>query len=616
MIKKRVDASLPYLLVLLCFQLTPAFCGAKEGLEPNRIRGEALLKIIRDLAAPEMEGRAAGTAGGAKAAKYIAREFRRIGLKPPESLGGYFQGFEMTTGVKLGSQNHLRLEFPHETKAYAPGLSFSPFGFSDEGRVSGRAVFAGYGISAPELGYDDYAGLDVRDRIVLVMTHEPQEKNPGSPFRAPEAFRYRGVRYKAWNAREHGARGIIIVADPNNHPEPEKILFALRGGGSASAGISAVNALREVADALLGAAGKNLAELQEQIDLALTPRSFDIPDALVHLEVDLIREKGQAANVIGVLPGIDPELSAEAVIIGAHYDGLGRGSEGSLAPEQHGVIHPGADDNASGVAGILGLAEAFTRRRARRTLVFAAFSGEELGLLGSSAYVKSPPWALKKTYAMVNLDMVGRPVDGRLFAFGVDSAKEFRPLLQRLAERSGLRLAYSGDAFGPSDHSSFYARGKPVLMFHTGPHSDYHRPSDTAQKIKPEGLEKVVRFVFQAVAELADRPQPLTFVRAKGEPAAGKGRGGGYGAYFGSVPDFSESEIPGVRLSGVRPGSPAERAGLKAGDVIVRLGEANIRNLPDLLFALRSKRAGEEVEVLYLREGKKMSGRATLQERR
>lgn len=616
MIRKRVDARLTYLLVLLCFQLTPTFCGAKESLEPNLIRGETLLRTIRDLAAPEMEGRAAGTAGEANAAKYIAREFRRIGLKPPRSLGSYFQGFKMTTGLKLGSANHLRLELPNETKAYAPGLSFSPFGFSDEGRMRGRVVFAGYGISAPELGYDDYAGLDVRDRIVLVMTHEPQEKKPGSPFRAPEAFRYRGVRYKAWNAREHGARGIIIVADPNNHPEPQESLFALRGGGSASAGISAVNALREVADALLGAAGKNLAELQEQIDLALTPRSFDIPEALVHLEVDLIREKGQAANVIGVLPGIDSKLGAEAVIIGAHYDGLGRGSEGSLAPEQHGVIHPGADDNASGVAGILGLAEAFARRRARRTLVFAAFSGEELGLLGSSAYVKNPLWSLKKTYAMINLDMIGRPVEERLFALGVDSAREFRPLLQSLAERSGLRLAYRGDAFGPSDHTSFHARGKPVLMFHTGPHSDYHRPSDTAQKIEPQGLEKVVRFVFQAVAELADRPRPLTFVKTNGEPAAGRGRRGGYGAYFGSIPDFSESEIAGVRLSGVRPGSPAERAGLQAGDVIVGLGEANIRSLADLLFALRSRRGGEEVEVLYLREGKKMSGRATLQERR
>ena len=616
MIRKRVDSPLTYLLVLFCFQLAPTFSVAKEGQETRVIRGEKLLRIVQDLASPEMEGRAAGTAGEANAAKYISREFRRIGLEPLKSLGGYFQRFEVITGLKLGPSNHLKLEIPNEIKAYSPGVSFNPFGFSDEGTISGKVVFAGYGISAAELRYDDYAGIEVKDKIVLVMTHEPQEKNPNSPFRAPEAFRYTDIRYKVWNAREHGAKGIIIITDPNNHRNQKEQLFALRGGGSASAGIIAVNVLREVAETLLRRAEKRLSDLQRHIDETLSPSSVQVADTRVHLKVDLIRKQGHAENVIGVLPGGDPNLRDEAIVLGAHYDGLGRGGEGSLAPDLHGKIHPGADDNASGVAGIISLAEAFARGGAKRTLIFVAFSAEELGVLGSAAYVKHPPWPLEKTYAMINLDMIGRPKSGRLYVLGVDSTKEFRPLLNELAAASGLKLALSGDAFGPSDHTSFYARGKPVLMFHTGPHSDYHRPSDTAQKIDAEGLEKVVRFTFKLAAELAQRGHGLTFGKTGGEPPPSREEKGGYGAYFGSIPDFSESDVPGVRLSGVRPGSPAEKAGLRTGDTIVKLGGTNIRNLHDLLFALRSKRAGEEVEVEYLREGKTFSSHATLQEQR
>ena len=603
-------------MLFLCLVFPGSFSYPSDTRGEGAIRREKLLKTIQDLAAPQMEGRAAGSAGEAKARQYIAREFRRIGLQPSKALGSYFQRFEIATGLRLGRDNRLVLEIGGEKRNYRPKTSFNPFGFSDEGEISGGVVFAGYGISAPELRYDDYAGLDVKDKIVLVMTHEPQETNPRSPFRSPEAFRYTEIRYKVWNAREHGAKGIIIFTDPNNHRNQKEQLFALRGGGSASAGIIAVNVLREVAETLLRRAEKRLSDLQRHIDETLSPSSVQVADTRVHLKVDLIRKQGHAENVIGVLPGGDPNLRDEAIVLGAHYDGLGRGGEGSLAPDLHGKIHPGADDNASGVAGIISLAEAFARGGAKRTLIFVAFSAEELGVLGSAAYVKHPPWPLEKTYAMINLDMIGRPKSGRLYVLGVDSAKEFRPLLNELAAASGLKLALSGDAFGPSDHTSFYARGKLVLMFHTGPHSDYHRPSDTAQKIDAEGLEKVVRFTFKLAAELAQRGRGLTFGKTGGEPPPSREEKGGYGAYFGSIPDFSESDVPGVRLSGVRPGSPAEKAGLRTGDTIVKLGGTNIRNLHDLLFALRSKRAGEEVEVEYLREGKTFSSHATLQEQR
>src|ERR1041384_5406372 len=578
------------------------------------IRAAELMRHVVVLAAPDMEGRAAGTAGEARAADYIAGEFRGIGLQPGGEAGSYFQPFDVALGTKLGRVNRLTLTAARRTNDFGPD-SFSPCGFSDQGSFAGQLVFAGYGITAPELGYDDYSGIDAHGKIVLVMTHEPREGDSKSPFRRPEAFRYSELRYKAFNAREHGAKGIIVVTDPNGHPGRDE-LFTIRGGAGASAGIIAVKALRSVVEPILQSAGKNLAQMQKEIDASFAPRSFLIPDAVARLHVSLDKETGRAKNVIGILPGTDPKLRQQAIVIGAHYDHLGLGREHSLAPDQSGAIHPGADDNASGVAGVIALARAFARSGSRRTLVFAAFSGEEMGLLGSAAYVKNPPRPLETTFAMINMDMIGRLRDGRVYILGVDSAAEFRPLVAEALAGSALQPSYSGDAYGPSDHTSFYAAGIPVLMFFTGAHEDYHRPSDTAEKIEPEGLEKVTRLVFRTAQRLAGRPAPLTFVRTLSPGGSGRGAGSGYGAYFGSIPDFSQSEKPGVRLTGVRSAVPADTAGLKAGDVIISFAGSSIRNLDDLSLALRSTRAGDRVDFVYLRDGSEHSGSATLEERK
>jgi len=580
------------------------------------IQAEVLLEHLRVLTASEMEGRAAGTPGGDRAAAYIAAEFRRLGLQPLGADGNYLQTFAITTGVRLGEGNRLALEFAGARKRYEVGTAFQPFGFSAEGSVRAEIAFVGYGITAPELSYDDYAGLDVEGKIVLVMTHEPRETDEQEPFRRPEAFHYTEVRYKVINAREHGAKGIIIVTDPNHPPQERNMLVGLRGAGGASAGIIAINVVAEVAEAILSPMGKSLAALQRDIDSLLRPHSFVIPEVVAHLDVALIHDRGQAANVVGVLPGRDPSLKEEAVIIGGHYDHLGRGGETSLAPDRYGEIHPGADDNASGTAGVLALAEAFARTGAPRTLLFIAFGAEELGLLGSYHYVKQPLWPIEKTYAMINLDAIGRLTDHRLYVLGMDSAAQLRALVQAAAKGTRLMLHLSGDAFGPSDHTPFYARERPVLMFFTGPHADYHRPSDTLDKINAEGLQMVLRLVFKTASALAQRSEALTFVRTKGEPPRQRERGAGYGAYFGSIPDFSESSIPGVKLTGVRPESPAEKAGLRAGDIIIAFAGVTIRNLEDLVFALRSKRAGDRVEIVYQRDGQTFRSQAALEARR
>ena len=607
-----------FLPLALCAGSLSANTSPNLALLPGEaaIQADALLEQIQVLASPQMEGRAAGTPGGSRAAAHIAEAFRKTGLHPLGDRGTYLQAFEVTTGVRLGERNTLALELLGQQKTYEAGLAFTPFGFSEEGKVSGEVAFAGYGITAPELGYDDYADLDVRGKIVLVMTHEPQEKNEQGPFRRPEAFHYTQVRHKVINAREHGAKGILIVTDPNNHAQEPETLFAIRGSGSASAGIIAVNALREVAERILLPAGKSLAQLQKEIDETLKPRSVAIPGMLADLQVELIRERGRAANVIGMLRGRDPALKEEAVIIGAHYDGLGRGGESSLAPARYGEIHPGADDNASGVAAVIALARAFTRVGTKRTLVFVAFDGEEMGLLGSSHYVKHAAWPIEKTYTMINLDGIGRLERDRLYLFGGDSGQELRSLVQQAADGFSLSLQFSGDGFGPSDHTPFYAKERPVLMFSTGPHADYHRPSDTSNKINAAGLATVARLVFRMAATLAERAEPLTFVKTTGQPPRVREGSVGYGAYFGSIPDFSESPRPGVKLAGVRPESPAEKAGLTAGDIIVTFAGVSIRNLEDLVFALRAKRAGDRVEVIYVREGQEFTSQATLQQRR
>ncbi len=335
---KPTGGKRPAISIAVGLCLLAVFCcpgsGTSRAKNPpfgeEAIKADWLFERIRTLASPEMEGRASGTPAGARAAAYITEEFRKIGLQPLGDHGEYLQAFEVSTGIKLGKDNRLMLELPQTQKIYEAGFAFNPFGSSDEGRLSGDVVFAGYGITAPELHYDDYGGLDVQGKVVLVMTHEPKENNQQGPFRTPEAFRYTEVRYKLINAREHGAKGIIVVADPNGHEGEREELFAIRGGGSASAGIFALNAMREVADAILSSAGKNLAGLQEEIDETLTPRSFLVPGVFAHIQISLIREKGQAANVIGILPGRDSGLRKEAIVVAAHYNGLGRGSEPPL----------------------------------------------------------------------------------------------------------------------------------------------------------------------------------------------------------------------------------------------------------------------------------------------
>lgn len=315
----------------------------------------------------------------------------------------------------------------------------------------------------------------------------------------------------------------------------------------------------------------------------------------------------QTANVIGILPGRDPQLRSEAIVVGAHYDHLGRGAPPGLALDQRDAIHHGADDNASGTSVMLALARAFAAMGgAPRTLVFVAFSGEEMGLLGSKHYSTNPAWPLERTVLMLNLDMVGRLRHQRLFVGGVDSGTGLREVLTEAARDLPLSLELSGDPWTPSDHSTFYRAGRPVLFFFTGTHADYHRPSDTWEKINASGLATVLTLAARVISAVATAAAPPQYVKLEAPPDR---------VFFGIVPGFAEAARPGVQVGDVRPGSPADKSGVRTGDLIVKFAGVEVKTLEDLTLALRGRRAGDRVDVHIVRDGRERRVEATLAER-
>jgi hypothetical protein len=576
---------------------------------PSEAAAGNLIDIVRTLAQPAWEGRGVGTAGIDSAADYIASLMGASGLQPGGENGGWFQSFEVTTGVQAAGPNDVQVR----GKRFDLGRDFQPIGFSTNGTLLAPLVFAGYGISAPGYDYDDYAGLDVRDKLVVVLTNEPGEMDEGSRFDGTVNTPHADLRTKAIVARQHGALGLIVVNGPKHHAGEPLRAPKKDGTGYMTSGLLAAAVSDEVAELVFSSSGRSLEELQEAIDRETKPHSFALSDS-VRLTVALSRTRSKVRNVIGWIPGRD---TTRTLVVGAHYDHLGYGGEGSLAPDDQ-APHVGADDNASGTAAMLGLARRFGTQAVRgalpvHNLVFAAFTGEESGLLGSGHYVDDPLKPLETTETMLNMDMVGRLRDDRLSVMGVGTAKEFPELVRATNETVGrFVLKTSEDGYGPSDHASFYKREVPVLFLFTGAHVDYHKPTDTWDKINVSGLERISAFASALVESLDARPR-VTYQKAKADTAtAGRISGGaGYGAYLGTIPDYMQTE-GGVLLSGVREGGPAAAAGLKGGDTIVEFDGIRVDNIYDYTYALRSRKPGQSVRITVLRDGQKLELTATL----
>ena len=568
------------------------------------------LDDIKSLTAPSMEGRGAGTKGITRAAAMLERDYKHLGLEPA-GTNSYLEPFAVITGAKLKSRNRITVENGGPKSELKLNQDFVPFSFSSSGTAAGPLVFAGFGATAEEFAYDDYAGLDVKDKIVVIFRYEP------AGFAAKSGntglTRHSQLITKAINARNHGAKAIILVNGKLGDGEEDLLTRFGSVSGPENTGILLVQAKNQVADNWFKAAGKSLAEVEGQIDHSTKPQSFAFPEQLhVSLNVDIETTRATVNNVLAYLPG----KSDEYVIIGAHYDHLGYGNADSLAPSQIGQIHPGADDNASGTAGVLELARLFAPMKGQlpRGILFASFAGEELGLLGSAHWVQNPTLPIEKAVAMLNMDMIGRIKDGKVFIGGVGTGSTFKADLEQAQAGSNFKIEYSPGGYSASDHTSFVTKRIPVLFFFSGLHSDYHKPSDTWDKIDSESAARLVDVVGKTALELdeaAGRPTFITVVEDK--PLAGSG--GGYGPYFGSIPDFGQTES-GVKFSDVKPGSPAAKAGLKGGDILVQFGDKPIKNLYDFTDALRRSKVGDVVDVTVVRDGQPVKASVKLEQRK
>ena len=592
-----------------------SFARASAKHAAPQFSAEEFLEPIRFLASDDLKGRGDGTQELDRAAEYIAQHFRRSGLRAAGDDSTFFQRFMMTVAATLGPKNSLVYQKGEGREEYAVERDFIPLSFSEDVSLEAPVVFAGYGITAPEYHYDDYQGIDANGKIVIVLRHEPQEFDEKSVFAGQQFTTHSEIVHKAINARNHGAAAMVLANDVGNHAgQPDELIRFGSLAGPEEMKLAAMQVKAAVADEWLKPSGQTLESLRSAIDKDLSNHSFALnPAARLSLKVDVERIRKKVANVVAVLPGRNQD---ECIVVGAHYDHLGLGDQHSLAPSQIGQIHHGADDNASGTSGLLELARGLSRekRKPPRSIVFAAFAGEEAGLLGSSFYVSHPALPLSQTLAMINLDMIGRISKNRLYVGGTGTSPGFRKLVEEANSPLGFELSFSASGYGASDHTSFTVRGVPVLFFFSGLHSDYHKPSDTWDKIDAVDGARVVGLVanvIQSLASLDERPQ---YVRVA-EPAPSAMAGAGYGPYFGSVPDFGETEH-GVKFADIRDGSPAAKAGFKAGDVLVQFGEQRIDNLYDFTYALRAHKPGDKVLVTVLRGGERITREVTLEVRR
>jgi Zn-dependent M28 family amino/carboxypeptidase len=607
-------------LTLLIAALLVATTAVAQELEPS---AEKLQKHVSYLASDELDGRRTGTPGANEAARYVAREFERLGIRPAPATDSrkinvmsarYLQTFPYVGRVELGKSNALSVR-GGETLNLRVGEDWMPLGISPNQTLNlTEVVFAGYGITANELNHNDYKGTYSKNQVAVIQKGTPDGDNPHGRFTTAGQ-----LRFKVAAAQSAGVGALLIISSEDDLKTDA--LANLRYDNAGLAGIPVAVISKQTAEKLANA---------KEVTLAINVVRADVP----------------AHNVVGVIEGSDPVLKNEYIVIGAHYDHLGRGGEGSLAPRA-GEIHHGADDNASGTAGVIELARVFSaqRQKLKRTLVFIAFGGEEEGLLGSNYYVNHPLVPLDKTVAMINMDMIGRMKDRKLVIGGVGTAKEWRQLITQanmsqkmsIAANSGapapkgvpivvsangrpimtvdpngaFELTMNEDGYGPSDHSSFYIKQVPVLFFWTGTHSDYHKPSDTFDKINYNDEARILTMVAHIVRDIDDAGHRLTFNTAKADPP----RGGGFRVYLGTIPNYADSN-DGLLLDGIRDDSPAAKAGLKAGDRIVKIGNRDVKNVYDYTYALGEMKAGQEYVVEVMRGGEKLTLKITPEARK
>jgi hypothetical protein len=629
---------------------TPGPAPATGTVDPSldRLRAD-----VAWLAAPQREGRGPGTAGIDRAAIWLAGQLAGSGLETRVAENEPFQRFPITLDATLGPEERNRVEIvgppgpdgAPRIRVLELGTDFTPLAAGGSGTFDLPLVFVGYGITAPAEKYDDYqaqganapapeasspeassAGVAdaaapggetpapaegfAKGAAAIVLRQEPQKDNPHSVFDGNQASRYAALTRKLANASEHEV-GAVVFCNDASATEDALMKFNRAGNGADGRTMPVLHVKRAVIDEVLGAVrGTGLAAAEKAIDEQFASQSGPLTGWRIRGEVAVQRRETQARNIVAVLEGTGAGgiPATETVVVGAHYDHLGFGGSESAAPGVE-AIHHGADDNASGTAMLLEVARLLAAEGPfPRRILFVAFSGEERGLLGSAHYTANPLVPLADTVAMVNLDMVGRLDGDKLIIHGTGTGSGLDGLVDRLVKTHAFDVTKDPGGFGPSDHASFYAKKIPVLHIFSGTHGDYHRPTDTAEKINYDGMVRIARLVTEAVRELATTAERPTYVEVASRMVA---RGGGDRPYFGSIPDFGRV-AKGYAISGVAKDSPAAKGGLQGGDLIVRIGDSAVAALEDFDSALRKHKGGDTVTVVVQRDGAEVSLPVTL----
>ena len=580
--------TLLFAIILTAFAAWSCNSSISRNIYPNELEDH-----VRFLSSDELKGRMTGSEGDSLAALYIRDRLQMAGLEP--LTGDGFQRFGVSDKVAAGKRNFLSVG----GQSFDPEADISPFSFSETAELTAEVVFAGYGfrISNDSINWDDYRDLDVKGQWVLMLRGDPEPNKSVSGF-----IPFNGDRDKAMLAKDMGAAGVLMVSGPVNDNSDT---FGQLSNEAWPVGIPVLRIKRNVADRILSAKGKTTAGLETEINTSHRSTVF-ATGVEVNAGSEVRVERSATRNVVMVLNGEDENLRDEYLIIGGHYDHLGMGSSSSRAGDTV-AVHHGADDNASGVAGFIEIAEKFalTDNGNRRSIIFAGFSGEESGLLGSKYFTENPPVDLSKVNAMINLDMVGRLSDsGSLQVGGIGTSPILKEMIVSLVDTNSIRLSLSEEGSGPSDHSAFYGKDIPVLFFTTGAHLDYHTPSDTWEKLNYPGMASVSDIVFNVAEKLANDESRLAFTEAgpKQEAVRTMRR---QGVTLGIMPDFAGNIKNGLRADLVTPGKPAAIGGMKKGDIITAINGKTINNIQDYMYRMGQLKHGETISIEILRNGKK-----------
>lgn len=604
-----------FLLLSVSFYSFRIYDGKDEinKVRDNEITGKEVYEHIKYLSSDEMEGRFPGTKGDSLTQSYIENEFRHYGVKPAGS-NGYLEPFEMVTDIELKGTNVFSLIIDGNLVPYNLQTDFIPLGYSSKGIAEGDLVFLGYGITAPEQNYDDYKDengnlIDLNGKIVVIMRYSPGQNDPHNN----QFEKYEPTRYKTLNARAAGAAGIIYINGPQSGDDN---LIKLRYDNvMQDAGLPVINCKREIIESVFNNRGFNLDLIQKNIDSLKKPNSFLLDNSKALFETDIEPVRVITDNVIGFIEGNDPVLKKEVIVIGAHKDHLGYGTYGSLYRGADKQIHNGADDNASGTAGVLELAQKISANKSnlKRSILFICFAAEEAGLLGSAFFTKSGLYSNYNIVSMLNMDMIGRLTDNKLIIYGTGTSPVFINLIDSVNKSFNFTITKTPDGLGPSDHSSFYVKDVPVLHFFTGTHTDYHSPSDDVEKINTEGEVKVLDMIYNITMSLDEMKTKPEFLKVASTDNEKKSMGS-VKVYVGTIPDYSAT-VEGMKLAGVKEGSPAEKGGLMAEDIIIKFGNKDVKNIYDYMYAMGEFKPGDEANVIVLRKNQEVSLKIVLESR-